>query len=148
MNGVDTASAIFRGVHVMALASIFGALVFTAVVVRSLPVTSVPSLLRARLGRLGRASVALALATGLAWFVVRTAAISGAHSVSETLSAVPLVALETQFGQLLLVRFVLLLALCSILWKAGSRPTFRARYGRLTLRMPGIAIPRSLHHRP
>jgi putative copper export protein len=135
MNGADIASAILRGAHIAALTSLFGTLVFTAVVVRALPATPWARLVHARLARLGRGSVLLALALGVTWFVVRAAAIAGAHSIRETLAALPLVALETQFGQLLLARFALLLALlplCLALWERSPRAGRRVSDARTT----------------
>ena len=124
MNGLDIASALLRGAHLAALCSLFGTLVFAAVVVRTLPATGWARVAQGRLARLGRGSVTLALALGVAWFVVRSAGIAGTHGLGDTLAGLPLVALETRFGQLLLVRFGLLLALvplCSVVWGRPSR---------------------------
>lgn len=129
MNGLDVVSTILRSVHVGALTSVFGNLVLFALVARTLPATPATRVqlprLHTRLGQLHWGSMLLALASGAAWFEARTAVISGAHDWHETLDAIIPVALETQFGQLILARFALLVALLplgSALWapQAGA----------------------------
>jgi putative copper export protein len=107
----DPVSAVLRGVHLAAMASLFGTLVFSAVVVRTPPDTPASQLLQHRLAVLVRGSLALALLVGLAWFTARAAAIAGAEAWPDVLAAVPAVALDTRFGRLLLLRLALLLAL-------------------------------------
>ena len=80
--------------------SLFGTLVSLA--------TVAPAALAGRLVRLARWSAALALSTGLAWLMVQTALIAETNSVVDTLYALPIVALHTQFGRFMLVRFALL----------------------------------------
>ncbi len=124
MNAADIATAILRGAHVAALTSLFGTLVFAVVVVRRLPDASWARLVRVRLTRLGWSSLLLALALGVVWFVAQAAAIAGTDGIRDTLAALPPVALETQFGRLVLVRFALLLTLlpvCLVLRKRASR---------------------------
>ncbi len=111
MNDIDPVSAILRGAHIAALASVFGTLVFAAVVIRTPPDTSAAQAVQRRLAVLCRGSLLLALALGLAWFMSRAAAVAGAHGWRETLAALPPVALETRFGRLVLIRLALLLAL-------------------------------------
>ncbi len=111
MNGADLTLAALRSAYVAALISLFGTLVFTAVVVRALPPAPWARRVHARLAGLGRSSFALAVVLGAAWFAAQAAAVAGAQSLREALAALPPVLLETQFGQLLLVRFALLLAL-------------------------------------
>ena len=75
-----------------------------------------------RLLHLTRFSAALALVIGIAWITVESAVIAGAGSVAMTLHALPVVALRTQFGQWLLARGALLLAILLLLrpWRAGT----------------------------
>jgi putative copper export protein len=128
MNAADIAAAILRGLHVAALASLFGTVLFAAVVVRRLPDTPWARLLRRRLTRLGLASTLLAFALGAVWFVAQAAAIGGTNGMRETLTVLPLVALNTQFGGLVLARFGLLtlLLLCLVLRSGASRAERRA----------------------
>ncbi|HEY2133207.1 MAG TPA: CopD family protein, partial [Acetobacteraceae bacterium] len=111
MSVAEIVTAILRGAHCAALASLFGTLVFTAVVVRRPPATTWAQALRIRLTRLAQVSLVLAFALGVAWFVAEAAAIAGTEGIGETLAALPPVALDTQFGRLVLVRFALLLTL-------------------------------------
>lgn len=91
---------LLRGAHLISLVSLFGTLVSLA--------TVAPAALAGRLVRLARWSAALALSTGLAWLMVQTALIAETNSVVDTLHALPIVALHTQFGRFMLVRFALL----------------------------------------
>jgi len=121
----DPVSAVLRGVHLAAMASLFGALVFSAVVVRTPPDTPDSRLLQRRLAVLVRGSLALALLVGLAWFTARAAAIAGAEAWPDVLAAVPAVALDTRFGRLLLLRLALLLALVLLCAPWRMRPPVR-----------------------
>jgi len=78
--------------------------------------------LRLWLLRVARISAVLALMVGIAWIMVESAVIAGAGSVAMTLHALPVVALRTQFGQWLLARVVLLLAVLPLLrpWRVGN----------------------------
>ncbi len=139
MNADDIVTAILRGAHIAALTSLFGTLVFAAVVIRRLPDTPWARLTRARLTRLGLGSLILALVFGVAWFAMQAAAIAGTSGTRETLAALAPVALETQFGRLVLVRFALLLALFAVCLgttargEPGKLPKLRAPHSRLTL---------------
>jgi hypothetical protein len=88
--------------------------------------------------RVARISAALALIVGIAWIAVESAVIAGAGSVAMTLQALPVVALRTQFGQWLLVRGVLLLAVLPLLrpWRAPPQlPTHSHHCNRLPCRV-------------
>ena len=76
--------------------------------------------------RVARISAALALIVGIAWLTVESAVIAGAGSVTMTLQALPVVALRTQFGQWLLVRGVLLLAVLPLQAVACASTTANA----------------------
>jgi putative copper export protein len=121
MDAADIATAILRSAHVAALSSLFGTLVFAAVVVRRLPVASWARSARVRLARLAWGSLLLALGLGVAWFVAQAASIAGTNGMHDTLAALAPVALDTQFGRLVLVRFALLLALAAIFLIARQR---------------------------
>ena len=124
MSTLEIVVALLRGVHMAALVSLFGTLVFLTLVAPS-AVAEAPKdapRLQRRLLRVARISAALALIIGVAWIAVESAVIAGAGSVAMTLQALPVVALRTQFGQWLLVRGVLLLAALPLLrpWRAGN----------------------------
>lgn len=138
MNGADLALAALRSVHVAALISLFGTVMFTAVVVRTLPVAPWACRVHARLARLGQSSLALALIGGAAWFVVQAAVIANAQGPHDALAALPPVLLETQFGRLLLLRLALLLALWLVCRAYIRRPAGGVR-GRWTL-SPAIIL--------
>ncbi len=124
MSTLEIVVALLRGTHMAGLVSLFGTLVFLTLVAPAAmaEATKDASHLRRRLLRVARISAALALIVGIAWIVVESAVIAGADSVAMTLQALPVVALRTQFGQWLLVRGVLLLAVLPMLrqWGAGN----------------------------
>ena len=124
MSAVDVLTAILRGAHTAALASLFGTLVFAATVVRGLPNAPWARTTHARLAKWAWISALSALMLCAAWFVAQAAAIADTTGVPDTLAALPLVALDTQFGRLILVRLGLLLALlpaCLMLRKSASQ---------------------------
>jgi hypothetical protein len=119
MSDIEIAAAVLRSVHVAALASLFGTLLFMAV---ALPVGSGTAQVRRSMRRLVLISGLAGLIAGLAWLTVQSAAIAGADSVAMALHVVPTVALRTQFGHWMLLRlFLLVVAL-------------------LLMRRPGVAI--------
>lgn len=122
MEATDVASVLLRGTHAGALASLFGSLVFSAAVLRFPPEATWAPLLRRRLSYLVSSSLLLALALGIAWFAVRSAAVAGTSTIRETLAALPLVALETRFGRIVLLRIGLLLALTPLCFWFPVRP--------------------------
>ncbi len=117
MSTAEIIVASLRGVHVAALVSLFGTLVFLTLVARA-AMAEAPgdaSRLRGWLLRLARASVACALVAGAAWLVIETVIIAGADDVSTTLQALPVVAWQTQFGRWLLLRGAVLVAVLPLL---------------------------------
>src|SRR5271166_4454047 len=124
MSTLEIVVALLRGAHVAALVSLFGTLVFLTLVAPAAvaEATKDAPRLRRRLLRVARISAVLALVIGIAWLAVESAVIAGAGSVATTLHALPVVALRTQFGQWLLVRGLLLLAILPLLkhWRAGN----------------------------
>ncbi len=137
------ALASLRGGHLLALASLFGTLVSLALVAPSGPhETDLPEAeqrdidlsmerqaetrragARARhlLVALAKWSAALALLSGLGWLVLQSAVIAGTASIRDTLAAVATVAHGTQFGHLVLMRFLLLVAAFPLLGGQGWR---------------------------
>jgi len=111
VNAADAATALLRGAHLAALVSLFGTLIFAAVALGSLPAAGWARSVRTRLGRLLAASLSISLTLGIAWSVMQSAGIAGTSTLGETLAAVPVVAVHTWFGQLVLIRTGLLLAL-------------------------------------
>jgi putative copper export protein/mono/diheme cytochrome c family protein len=117
MSTLMTLVALLRGMHVLALVSLSGTLVFLTLVAPSAmaeAATDAPEL-RQRLLRLARSSTVCALIVAVAWLVVETVVIAGADSAATTLHALPTVAVRTQFGQLLLLRCGLLLLVLPLL---------------------------------
>jgi putative copper resistance protein D len=123
MSSMEIIVASLRGTHVAALVSLFGTLVFLTLVGRA-AMAEAPGdapLLRQRLLLLARCSAACALVIGMVWLVVETVIIAGADDIATTLQALPVVALQTDFGRWLLLRDVLLLLVLGLLlpWRAG-----------------------------
>ncbi|HET7879274.1 MAG TPA: CopD family protein, partial [Acetobacteraceae bacterium] len=111
MDGIGIATAVLRGMHMAALVSLFGTLLFSVAVLPE----GARDRLRGMLRRLALVSALVALACGTAWLGVEAAEIAGADSVAMTLRAVPTVALKTQFGVWLLGRLALLLLVLPLL---------------------------------
>ena len=119
MSAIDIATSLLRGVHVAALVSLFGTLLFVGA---ALPADGDdPAQMRGLLRRLALVSALAGLIAGVAWLMMQTAAIAGADSVAMTLHAVPTVALQTQFGHWLLLRLALLIAVLPLLMRAMDR---------------------------
>ena len=115
--------ALLRGAHVAALVSLFGTLVLLTLVLPAAMAegTIDAPRLRQRLLRVARFSTASALIIGIAWLVVETVVIAGTDSVALTLHALPVIALQTQFGRWLLLRCIVLLVVLPLLrpWRKG-----------------------------
>jgi putative copper export protein/mono/diheme cytochrome c family protein len=127
MDGFGILLTALRGLHMAAALSLFGVTVFSAAVAPA-ALTVEPeagSALRRRLFGLSLISLVLALLFGFGWFVAESAAISGAGTLASTLSAMPIVALDTRFGQSALVRLGLLLAVLPLLTRPGHGPGWR-----------------------
>lgn len=116
MIDLATATAAFRGLHLAATLSLLGAAGFVACV---LPAGAYGAL-RVRVLRTMWMSGLVALAAGLAWFVLEAAVIAGAASLADLFDAVPVVAWHTRFGNVVLARLVLV-ALGSVLSATGGR---------------------------
>ena len=120
MSTLENFVALLRGAHVAALVSLFGTLLFLVVVAQPAMAEAVTAAARVRLVllRLARISAACGLIVGFAWLTLESAVIAGADSASMTLHVLPVVALQTQFGQWLTVRLGLLLVVFSLLCAA------------------------------
>jgi putative copper export protein len=122
MIGSEIAGAMLRGLHLAALASLFGTLVFSILVLQALPGSSPLARVQAQMALLARASAAVALVSGIAWFVERGAAMAGAGGFADALVALPTVAGCTRFGHLLVLRGVLVLVLSALLGHRRAWP--------------------------
>ncbi|MBV9784067.1 MAG: CopD family protein [Acidisphaera sp.] len=104
--------AIGRGVDMAAVLSVFGALVFRAVVL--LPILAVAGAAAVRiergLRRLVWISTAVALLAGGLWLAGEAVDMAEAETTGQLLSALMPVLLQTRFGHLLLLRTIVLLA--------------------------------------
>ena len=98
MGALDIFVAALRGIHVAAMVSLFGTLLF---------ITAIAD--HTRLQRLARISAACALLSGLVWLVLDTASIADSDSIAATFRAVPVVALQTQYGEWFVARCALLI---------------------------------------
>jgi putative copper export protein/mono/diheme cytochrome c family protein len=131
VTAADIALAAARGIHVAATLSFTGALVFRLVV------APYP------LARVLRPSLAMAVLGGLAWLVLQAADLAEASDLAETAAAVPVTALHTRFGHMLLLRLVLL-PVAAIVAGSGSG---RGRMAIATLLgVVAVAIEAALGH--
>jgi putative copper export protein/mono/diheme cytochrome c family protein len=108
MTPLDIVVASLRGLHLIALVSAFGTLTAIAM---SPATTKESAYLHQTLRRLFRLSTGCALITGIAWLATESAAIAGTDTITTTLSAIPIVTFQTQYGQWFTTRCVLLLIL-------------------------------------
>lgn len=115
MIDIEFLGAMLRGVHLASLVSLFGTLLFAVVVLRVAPPSPFVPCVQASQMRLAGASAAVALVAAVAWFAERAAAMAGAGSLTETLTALPMVAWHTRFGRLILLRSILLVILWPLL---------------------------------
>src|SRR3954454_1185754 len=122
MSTQEIVTAVLRGVHLAALLSLFGTLLFLFVV-RPAATTAEGMRIRVILLRLARCSAACALLAGIAWLTAETAVIAGTRGIAMTLHALPVVALKTQFGQWVVLRLALLIIVLAL---PSARPVQRA----------------------
>jgi putative copper export protein/mono/diheme cytochrome c family protein len=113
MEALELALTTARGVHVAASLSTFGAVMFWSAVAP--PVLrqadgATASDIEARLLRLFRVSLSVALASALAWLMIDTANIAEAGTASQTAQAIWPVLTDTRFGHVLGLRTTLLVA--------------------------------------
>lgn len=143
MSTLEIVVALLRGLHVAALVSVLGTLVFLTLVAPAAAAEAAKDAprLRRSLLRLAGVSAALALIVGAAWLAVEAAVIAGADGLAMAFRALPVVALQTQFGQWLLARGVLLLALLPLLWLWRAGPA-----GAMVLAAMALALQPMLGH--
>ena len=115
--------ASLRGAHLLVLASLVGTLVSLTLVAPAglREAGAAGASARRTLVGLARCSDALALLIGLAWLYVESATIAGTVTIGDTLAAIMTVGRDTQFGHVVLLRFVLLLSALPLLGKRGWR---------------------------
>jgi len=105
----DLPLALLRGLHVAAMISGAGALLFRVAVMRGATLGACTSI--------ARANLSLAFVTGVVWLVVATQSIAGASGLADTFAALPPVMRDTRFGMLLTARLALLLiAVATAAW--------------------------------
>ena len=102
-----TLAAWLRGLHLAATLSLLGTAGFLAWILPSC--SDMPKALRGLLARLRWVSGLIALLAGAAWFVLQASLIADANTLSQALAAMPVVAADTRFGNILLARLGLLL---------------------------------------
>jgi putative copper export protein/mono/diheme cytochrome c family protein len=98
--------ALTRGLHLAAMLSLLGSAGF---ITWTLPAAAeAPERLRRRLNGLLWLSGLVAILAGAAWFTLQSAAIAGADDLSDLGDALPVVAMHTRYGNILLARLGLL----------------------------------------
>lgn len=80
------------------------------------------------------------MVSGLAWLILQAAALSDAGAWREAIAAVPVVALHTRFGQMLLVHMALLLGAGLLARRQG------ASVAALVLALAGVILPVATSH--
>src|SRR5689334_4315012 len=134
--------ALLRGLHLATMVALLGTTAFT---VWMLPaVAEPPAALRRRLYRLCLVSGSVALLAGAAWFMLQTAAIADAGSWPALLDALPLVALHTRYGTIMLVRLLLLLLLIATI--PGGLETKRGAYLIIALSAAALSLQGLIGH--
>ncbi|WP_428490402.1 CopD family protein [Rhodopila sp.] len=113
MIGLAAITTLLRGLHLAACLSLLGGAGFIAWM---LPAGVVPAAgvvaerLAPRLRLVCLVSGVVALLAGAAWFVLEAAAMAGADTLAGAIDVLPVVALHTRFGRVLMARLGLLLA--------------------------------------
>src|SRR6185437_509755 len=144
MTGTEFTLSILRGLHVIALCSLFGALLSRAVVIPwAASASAVPSM-HARLLRFIRCNLLVAAWSGLLWFTAAAAGIADALTASQALAAIPDVALHTHFGRVVLARFALLLLLVPFM--ASPAPRRPASFAATVLAGAALALQAATSH--
>jgi putative copper export protein/mono/diheme cytochrome c family protein len=126
MSGLATTMALLRGLHLAAALSLLGTAGFIAWMLPAamLAPTGPQLSLRRALNRLCRASGVIAVVAGAGWLILEAVAMAGADTVPEALHALPLVALQTHFGTVMLARLGLLLVATAFFRPDTRRGTY------------------------
>jgi hypothetical protein len=140
MDWFEITLSLIRGIHVAALLSLFGCLVFRRFVAPADgPARDMPPAIAIRVGSI---SLWLALAFGGAWLIATAAAITGAGDLSAVLHAVPVVALHTDFGNAICARLGLLAVVLPLL----ARQNRHTRAAALLIAAAAVALQPWLGH--
>jgi putative copper export protein len=135
MSDLASLMALLRGLHLAAMLSLLGAAAFIVWLLPTMEAS--PPALRRRLHRLCRLSGSVALLAGTAWFMLQTAAIADADTWSALLDALPVVAVHTHYGRIMLVRLLLLVLVAACL---ARRETSRGLYRILALSAVALGL--------
>ncbi|HEY4173539.1 MAG TPA: CopD family protein, partial [Rhodopila sp.] len=132
--------AVVRGLHLAATLSLLGTVGFLLWMLP--PGPTVPVALHRWLTRLWWISGLIALLAGAAWFVLQSAAIAGAGTMSDAIDALPVVALHTRYGNTMLLR----LGLVSVAALLAVPPGRWARYPALSLTVVALGLQGMIGH--
>src|SRR4051794_35305693 len=117
MSGHENLMVLLRGLHLVAMMSLLGTAGF---IMGLLPaVDRPPAALRRHLHRLCRLSAGTAVLAGAGWFVLQAAAIANADVWSAALDTLPVVAMHTHYGRVMLARLLLLVA-ATLAYRGGT----------------------------
>src|SRR3954466_12394413 len=140
MSDLVTLMALLRGLHLATMVSLLGTAAFT---VWMLPaVAEPPAALRRRLYRLCQVSGTVAILAGAAWFVLQTGARADVGSWPALLDALPVVALHTRYGTIMLARLLLVLVAAVL----GRLETKRSSYLILVLSAVALGLQGLIGH--
>ena len=127
--------ALVRGLSVAGLLSVFGGLIFLVIVapraLAKMPVGAEKIVMRLHVPVL--ASVVAYAMAALLWLVLQTADLADAHGVADTVQAIPLVLSQTEYGRLIILQVVVVVAIAPVLGRRGGRGRQWASVGLATL---------------
>ena len=128
--------ALTRGVAVAALLSVFGSLVFRAFVAsrvfNQMPAELVASV-KHRLLRLTQSGLVVAVLGLLAWLLAQTADMASATSLRQAITALPTVLQSTDFGHLIALQLVAVLAVAAVIGRRDGGVRQRVALGIATV---------------
>jgi copper resistance protein D len=127
MDLTELARALARGLQVAGSFSLFGTVLLAAFLV---PTDAAPELF-VTLRRFAWCSLLVAIAAGVAWFLLQAADMASASSFNDVLAALPIVVQSTRFGQIVILRGILLV---------GTTCCFQTGYFRTATILGGFAI--------
>lgn len=119
MDRVAVTMALARGFHLAAALSLLGSIGF---ILWTLPAAAaVPAPLLRRLNRVCRVSGVLAILAGVVWFILQAGAIAGADTAPDLADALPVVAFQTRYGNVMVGRLGLIVAATAWAWRPSRR---------------------------
>jgi putative copper export protein/mono/diheme cytochrome c family protein len=123
MTGAELLHGLVRGTHVAATLSIFGSMLFHAVIAGSAagPISDATRGLNRRLVALAWYSLAVAVVAAVVWLPLEAAAVAGDGGIDQVLATIPIVLWRSRFGTLLLWRLGLLVAACLCFGRTGRQ---------------------------